>query len=391
MMNDLVDWDISRAFIHDRDRKFLFDFWKIVFKKLSVEFLISTIYHSQIDEQSERTNQIVEIALKYTLTNNLDLNWVVFLLTLRARLNNLSNAVIDLSLNEVIMNFKIRDSLALLKFDKEDKKWLQKRAINRTKIEIAIVWANIRAKIIYDRHHRSLVLQSGDRVYLRLHKSYSLSFVKFVKLFIQRVGFFRILERKNNLVYKLNLLKNWKIHSIIFVVNLEFVSKGENSYDRSALDHLESIFEFNQKWHVYEIEKLIEYRMRRYDREILIFEFLVRWKSYESKWDRWYDEDLLDDAQKLMQEYKKEHGMLVNQNMRRSNVTNDAEHDQSIDRTIDLSSISSVVSLESTRRRSERSRKAKSIKSAESKIQKIQQISVEEVAQSKRRERSSKK
>ena len=70
----------------------------------------------------------------------------------------------------------------------------------------------------------------------------------------------------------------------------------------------------------------------------------------------------------------------MNQNIRRSNITNDAKHDQFIDKTIDLLSISSidvssnlsVVFLESTRRRSERFKKAKSIKSTKSKIQKIQ-------------------
>ena len=46
MLDDLVDWDILRAFIHDRDKKFLSIFWTAVFKKLEISFLISIIYYS---------------------------------------------------------------------------------------------------------------------------------------------------------------------------------------------------------------------------------------------------------------------------------------------------------------------------------------------------------
>ena len=120
MLDDLVDWDISRAFIHDRDRKFLSIFWTAVFKKLEISFLTSTVYHSQTNEQSERINQTVEIVLRYALTIDSNLNWVVFLLTLRTKLNNLLNAATKLSFNEVIMRFKICDALTLLKLSEND-------------------------------------------------------------------------------------------------------------------------------------------------------------------------------------------------------------------------------------------------------------------------------
>lgn len=62
-----VDWKYLMIIISDRDSKFLFDFWKEVFKRLTIDFLYSTIYHSQIDDSSERINQTAEIALKHYL------------------------------------------------------------------------------------------------------------------------------------------------------------------------------------------------------------------------------------------------------------------------------------------------------------------------------------
>ncbi|EON65796.1 hypothetical protein W97_05035 [Coniosporium apollinis CBS 100218] len=52
--------------------RFLSNFWKEVSTKISVQLLTSTAYHAQTDGQSERTNQTVEIALRYFVTSNLD-------------------------------------------------------------------------------------------------------------------------------------------------------------------------------------------------------------------------------------------------------------------------------------------------------------------------------
>ena len=64
---DIANWNLSKIIISNKDRKFLFDMWTIIFEKLKVKFMYSTIYHSQIDEQSERTNQIIEIVFRFYL------------------------------------------------------------------------------------------------------------------------------------------------------------------------------------------------------------------------------------------------------------------------------------------------------------------------------------
>jgi hypothetical protein len=71
----LCNWNLSRVIIFDKDAKFRFDMWKSLFKAMKIDLLTSTIYHSQIDDQSERTNQIIEIALRYLLTSNSNLSW----------------------------------------------------------------------------------------------------------------------------------------------------------------------------------------------------------------------------------------------------------------------------------------------------------------------------
>ena len=60
-----IDWGLPKQIISDRDRKFLSEFWKALFSKLGVKLLYSTAYHPQTDKSSERTNQTIEIVLRF--------------------------------------------------------------------------------------------------------------------------------------------------------------------------------------------------------------------------------------------------------------------------------------------------------------------------------------
>ena len=64
---DVVDWNISKIIISNKDRKFISELWIELFRQLNVKLLYSTAYHSQIDDQSERINQIIEIALRFAM------------------------------------------------------------------------------------------------------------------------------------------------------------------------------------------------------------------------------------------------------------------------------------------------------------------------------------
>jgi hypothetical protein len=61
------NWGISKAIIFDRDSKFLEAFWNIIFRHMSVALHFTIAYHSSTDDQSERTNQTIEIAIRFSL------------------------------------------------------------------------------------------------------------------------------------------------------------------------------------------------------------------------------------------------------------------------------------------------------------------------------------
>ena len=60
-----LDWGFPSAIFSDHDAKFLSEFWKTLFDKAGTKILTSTAYHPETDGQSERTNQTIEIVLRY--------------------------------------------------------------------------------------------------------------------------------------------------------------------------------------------------------------------------------------------------------------------------------------------------------------------------------------
>ena len=62
---DLIDWGLPGELITDWDPKFLGKFWAELFARLGVKLLYSTAYHPQTDGSSKRTNQTVEIVLRF--------------------------------------------------------------------------------------------------------------------------------------------------------------------------------------------------------------------------------------------------------------------------------------------------------------------------------------
>lgn len=77
-----------------------------MFRKLDVKLLYSTTYHSQTNDQFERTNQIVKIVLRFYLEKMQNsFEWSSVFLKIQRHLNNVISATIDKTLNEIAYNF----------------------------------------------------------------------------------------------------------------------------------------------------------------------------------------------------------------------------------------------------------------------------------------------
>ena len=74
---------------------------------MKIRITIITIYHSQFNDQSECTNQTVEIVLQYALEEALNADFTDFLSAFKQMFNNSINAFTDQIFNEIIYEFNL--------------------------------------------------------------------------------------------------------------------------------------------------------------------------------------------------------------------------------------------------------------------------------------------
>ena len=117
----LLLWGLPRAILSDRDRRFVGQLWRGIFERLGVDLLYSTSYHPQTDGMSERSNQTVEIALRYylaTLPEGALNQWPSVLPRLSLALNNSMNfSSTGKTPTQVIHGFRAREALDFLRAD----------------------------------------------------------------------------------------------------------------------------------------------------------------------------------------------------------------------------------------------------------------------------------
>src|SRR5204863_9237377 len=90
----------------------------------------------------------------------------------------------------------------------------------------------------YNKYHISLLLNFKNLVILKFYHEYHIFDIKNKKFFIQQVDCFSVKQQILLLMYELKLSANMKIHSMISVINLKFVSSEKDLYNQLYNDHL---------------------------------------------------------------------------------------------------------------------------------------------------------
>ena len=173
-----ADWGILRQILSDRDSKFLSELWSGLFAYLGVKLLVSTAWHPQTDGALEKTNQTVEIALRYHVTENPDTPWPECIVPLQATLNNSINSTTGKTPTELMYGFKVKEPLSLIGetgLNPQVTNLVQARDLHRKQAQDLQTFASTWAKRRYNGKHKKLDLKEGDQVYLRLHHGYNLS------------------------------------------------------------------------------------------------------------------------------------------------------------------------------------------------------------------------
>ena len=153
--------------------------------------MIIIIYHSQSDDQSEHTNQIIKVVLWYALKNALNADFTDFLSAFKWVFNNSINAFTEWTSNEIIYRYNLMNFFDMIT-DKAAKKFETEHKIHQQEVQNSIMWTNLVMKNHYNKCHISLLLNFEDLVILKFHHKYCISDIKNKKLFIQQVDCFSV-------------------------------------------------------------------------------------------------------------------------------------------------------------------------------------------------------
>lgn len=287
----LCNWGIPNATISDRDPKFRSELWRELFRSLGVDLLVSTSYHPQTDGLSEQTNQSVEIALQYLISFNPNTDWHESLPALQLAFMNSQSTATGASPNEILYGHMTRDELNVLDLNTGSIARDDQQVLFRREAADALDFANARAKLRYDRSHTHLEFKVGDKAYLRLHRGYALPDMPNKKLSNQRAGPFEIIQRVSELAYKLKLPAVMRIYPVVLIAQLE-PAETDDLFDRKRPDHpgpvemegaeatdskSKEAHNGTQSEEVYEVEQILDKRLRKYGKSRPRTEYRVKW------------------------------------------------------------------------------------------------------------------
>ena len=191
----LCNWSIPNATISNQDPKLWSELWKKLFKLLNVDLLVNTAYHPQTDGPSKCTNQTIKIAFRYMILANPDATWHKSLSMLQSALMNLLVTTTGLTLNQILYWCTTRDGISLLSHKSEHIAREDQRALFRLEAADAINFVNAKAKLKYNKSHTQIYFKVGDKIYLQLHRGYTLAGAANKKLSNQWVRFFEITQK----------------------------------------------------------------------------------------------------------------------------------------------------------------------------------------------------
>ena len=304
----IADWEIFAVIVSNKDSKFLSEFWNIIFRKLNIFLLTSIVYYAQTNDQFERSNQTVQIAIRFFTSNNSKISIVSTLFIIQSQFNNNFNAFIEFASNEIIYDFKVRDIISTFNQRNLSKEWTtNKRKKYQAEANDAIAFANVKMKIYYDFKHKSLLLKSKKKTYFRLNKDYKL-FDHHKKLSQQKCEFFLIKKRVNRLTYELKLSSTWNIHSVISIAQLESTSSTQDSYNKFRFHYSNAmkIEENTEHEKFYEVKQIFVKRIRKYDR-IAITQYRIKWFEYEPEFNKWKSLFFLNNCLNLIEKFEQKH------------------------------------------------------------------------------------
>lgn len=282
----------------DRGSVFTSQFWSSLCWSLKVTRRLSTAFHPQTDGQTERQNQTIEHYLRCYSTWQQD-DWVQMLGNAEFSYNNSAHATTGVSPFFALYGYHpntghfIEEEVPGGDVPTARERGEEMVEMRKTLGEQLLSAAEYQSKW-YDKKHKTMSYALGDWVMLSTKNLKQLR--PNTKLAHRFTGPFQITAIRGTQAYKLGLPLTMKVHPTFHVSLLEPYQcrPGEDPADRP-----QAVEEEIDGEEEYEVEQILQSREVRGK-----CQYLVRWVGWPPAYDQWLPESELENAKKLMEEFK---------------------------------------------------------------------------------------
>jgi hypothetical protein len=302
-------WGLPKDMLSDRDPKFVAKFWRELFAKLGAVLMRSSAYHSDTDGQTERANLELENYLRNYVDSD-QKNWSTLLYMAEFRYNSQVHSATGFSPFFLATGRNPRMPIWFENPRDDDIKgsvpavevFLTDRLRAYEEATASITRAQRNYKEQSDKTRRDVVLKVGDLVKVHLEKHQFHKKISY-KLAPRWFGPYKIIEKKGEKAYVLDLPPNLKMTPIFNVRRLELWKEDTQFPDRIQV--LKPAPDVNPDGDMgYEVDTIIDHRSRN-TRKQTRTEYLVKWKGYDHCENTWEPEWNLKYAQEVVNDYRK--------------------------------------------------------------------------------------
>jgi hypothetical protein len=292
---------IPKVIISDRDKRFLCQFWKALFKMSGTHLRFSTAFHPQTDGQSERANRTLEEVLRHFVSPRQD-DWDEYLDLAEYAINDSVNP--STGYTPFFLAYGHHPSAPMDLTDQvmvpAAQSYMQTASDALQHAKTRLREAQLRQALQANKHRRDVQFKVGDQVRLST-ANLRLPSTMSKKLVARYLGPFVVQEVVNPVTYRLHLPDSLKIHPVFHVSLLQpWHTDAEFPDHKDAAPPGPVVQEDDQ----YLVNQLLDKRRVRYGNKEII-QYLVRWEGYGPQDDTWVAASDIEDS--LKQAYEATH------------------------------------------------------------------------------------
>ena len=285
---------LSDEIILNRDKLFTLRFWTVLTRQLGLSHKLSTVYHSQTDEQTEWMNQVIEQYLR-EYVNYQQTNWVPLLSLAQLTYNTSINVTTEQTpffTNHEYNTSLFLESREVTVLTEQIRITADKMYKLHKELKTDIKFLSHHSAFYHNQHYAgALMLKKRDKVYL-LQKNIEMTRPS-NKLDHVKIRPFKIIRNIKGTSFKLKLPEGmWQKHSVFHI----FLLKSAPAEVPALVQVSDNYLMKQEEW--YKVEQILEHKDINCK-----WHYLVKWKEYPASEDTWELIMNLDDCKKTIKKH----------------------------------------------------------------------------------------